>query len=219
MTVNSAGADAGADLEGPASSEPARFDSDTPWLYESDTMSRIGNQPVSVPSGVKVHVQDDQITVESSKGKLFFTKRPEIGVEVNEDEKTVAVSRKNDLRPTRALHGTTRAQIANMIQGVTDGFTRELEIVGVGWNAQVKGQTVALNVGFADTKQVPIPDGVTVQVQGPKITISGMSKQLVGQCAADIRGRRPPEPYNGKGIKYSDETVIRKAGKAFGSGG
>ena len=118
------------------------------------------------------------------------------------------------------MHGLTRSLIANMIVGVTEGYKKELEITGVGWNAQVQGQKVNLNVGYADTRVVPIPDGVTVEVQGgTKISVTGADKQKVGQCAAQIRSHRKPEPYNAKGIKYSDEVVARKAGKAFAGGG
>jgi large subunit ribosomal protein L6 len=111
----------------------------------------------------------------------------------------------------------TRALIANMVTGVSTGFTRELEIVGVGWSGRVQGKKLALSVGYADTKEVAIPDGVTVVMEGSKIKVSGPDKQSVGQFAAQVRSKRKPEPYNGKGIKYSDETIIRKAGKAFGS--
>ncbi len=179
-------------------------------------MSRIGKQPVVLPSGVKASVQDRTVTVESSSGRLSLTVRPEVKARVEGNQ--VIVERQNDERASRAYHGMTRALIANMVKGVSGGFKKELEIVGVGWTAQVKGQTVLLNVGYADTKQVKIPDGVTVQVAGAKITVSGASRQAVGQCAADIRAKRKPEPYNGRGIKYVDEVITRKQGKALAGG-
>ncbi|MEM9296734.1 MAG: 50S ribosomal protein L6, partial [Planctomycetota bacterium] len=113
----------------------------------------------------------------------------------------------------------TRSLVANMIEGVVNGYKKQLEIVGVGWNAAVKGKTVELNVGYADTRKVPVPDGVLVEVKGQDITVTGPDKQLVGQTAAAIRAHKKPEPYNGKGIKYKDEVILRKAGKAFAGGG
>ena len=176
-------------------------------------MSRIGKKPVTIASGVKVNLQGNTLVVEGKLGKLDFQHHPLIDVAVEDNE--VVVSRKNEERATKALHGTTRSIIFNMIQGVSEGFTRSLEITGVGWNAKLQGQKLALNIGYADTRYVDVPAGVNVEVQGPNIKVSGPSKQLVGQVAARIRGHRPPEPYNGKGIKYSDETIIRKQGKAF----
>ena len=178
-------------------------------------MSRLGKKPVEIPAGVKVSVAAAQVLVEASGKKLTCVKHPCIKVEVDETGKQVVVTRTDDLRQSKALHGLTRALIQNMVIGVSKGFTKELEIVGVGWNAQVKGKIVALKVGYADVKEVPIPDGVTVQVAGPKVTISGIDRQKVGDCAARIRKVRKPEPYNGKGIKYIDEVIIRKQGKAF----
>lgn len=176
-------------------------------------MSRIGKQPVAITSGVQVNLQGNTVLIEGKLGKLDFEKHSLIDVAV--DDGKVVVTRKNEERATKALHGTTRSVIANMIQGVSEGFTRALEITGVGWNAKLQGQKLALNVGYADTRYVDIPQGVNVEVNGPNIKVTGPSKQLVGQVAARIRGHRPPEPYNGKGIKYSDETIIRKQGKAF----
>ncbi len=183
-------------------------------------MSRIGNKPVALPSGVKVAVSGDRVvTVESGNKKLTMTHRPEVSVQVDEASKQVVVTRRDDSRTARALHGLTRALIANMVTGVTTGFSRELEVNGVGWTARVQGKKVALNVGYADTREVAIPDGVTVEVQGNRIKVSGPDKQAVGQLAANIRAQRKPEPYNGKGIKYVDEVIIRKQGKAFAGGG
>lgn len=179
-------------------------------------MSRIGKQPVPIEGGASVSVAGRTVTVEKGSAKLVYEHRPEVTVKVADGQ--VVVERRGESRQVRAYHGMTRALIANMIEGVTKGFSKELEIVGVGWNAQVQGQSVKLNVGYADTKAVKIPMGVTVEVNGPRIKVSGPSKQLVGQCAAEIRSQRKPEPYNGKGIKYSDEQIVRKAGKAFAGG-
>ncbi len=180
-------------------------------------MSRIGKKPVTIPSGVKVNIADRDITVEGKNGRLQITHRPEVTVKIEDNE--VIVERADDSRESRAFHGLTRSLIDNMVVGVTEGYKKELEIVGVGWTANVKGMTVELKVGYHDTRVVPIPMGVTVSVQGSKITIEGADKQKVGQCAAQIRAHRKPEPYNGKGIKYSDEVVVRKQGKAFAGGG
>lgn len=181
-------------------------------------MSLIGKKPVPIATGAAVKVTGAQVSVQGKLGTLTYTHRPEVTVTVDADAKQVVVDRKNDSRTARAMHGLTRSLIANMIEGVTHGYKKELEITGVGWNAQVQGQKVNLNVGYADTRVVPIPNGVTVEVQGgTKITVTGYDKQQVGQCAAQIRSHRKPEPYNAKGIKYADETVIRKQGKAFAS--
>jgi large subunit ribosomal protein L6 len=181
-------------------------------------MSRIGKKPVPIEGNAKVNVTGRVIQVEAGSNKLSFEHRPEVKVTVDQDAKAVVVERTSDSRFARALHGTTRARIANMIQGVTKGFTRELEINGVGWSGRLQGQKVVLNVGYADPKEVTVPAGVKVEIAQNKIKVSGPDKQLVGQVAAEIRAKRPPEPYNGKGIKYSDEQIIRKEGKAFASG-
>jgi large subunit ribosomal protein L6 len=180
-------------------------------------MSRIGKQPVPLPSGVKVSVQDRTVTVECGSARLSMTHRPEVAVRVEGQQ--VLVERVSDQRAAKAFHGMTRALINNMVVGVSAGFKKELEVVGVGWNAQVRGKTVVLNVGYADAKEVTIPDVVTVQVAGNKISITGANRQSVGQCAAEIRSKRKPEPYNGRGIKYVDEVIVRKQGKAFAGGG
>jgi large subunit ribosomal protein L6 len=182
-------------------------------------MSRIGKQPVEIPSGVKVTVNGRDITVEANSKRLAITHRPEVTVTVDEAAKQIVVERKDDSRTARAMHGLTRALIANMVTGVTTGFTRDLEINGAGWNAKVQGRNVALTVGYADVRMVEIPMGVDVVVEQNRIKVSGVDKQKVGQLAANIRRQRPPEPYNAKGIKYSDEVITRKAGKAFAGGG
>jgi len=182
-------------------------------------MSRIGKIPVEIPSGVTVSVNARTVTVQGKGGTLTMEHRPEVTVDVDGDAKQVVITRQNDTRQCKAFHGLTRSLIQNMVVGVTEGYKKELEIVGVGWNAQVQGQKVNLNLGYADTRVVKIPDGVSVNVQGNKLEITGANKQSVGQCAAEIRSHRKPEPYNGKGVKYVDEVISRKAGKAFGSGG
>lgn len=182
-------------------------------------MSRIGRKPVPVPANVKVSIVDHTIQVEGPKGKLSFSYRPEIGLKYDDSKRVVEVTRSDDERLSRSLHGLTRSLVANMVQGVTSGYTRKLEIVGVGYQAQLKkANTVALQVGFANQIVLEAPPGVTVTVPDPThIVISGPDKQAVGQFAAIVRDVRPPEPYKGKGIRYEGETVRRKAGKAFGS--
>jgi len=182
-------------------------------------MSRVGKTAIQVPANVKVAVASGVVTVESGNKKLQMTHRPEVTVVISDDGRSVQVDRRRDDRMSRALHGTTRALIANMIEGVTKGYVKELEIVGVGWGAKLQGNRISLAVGYADEKIVNIPPTVTVEVQGAKIKISGADKQAVGLIAAQIRSHRPPEPYNGKGIKYAGEVIARKEGKAFAGGG
>ena len=182
-------------------------------------MSRIGRKPVPVPANVKVSVVDSTIQVEGPNGTLALSYRPGIEVRYDEAARQVQVTRATDEREHRALHGLTRSLIANMVQGVTAGYTKRLEIVGVGYQAQLRGaNTVALQVGFANQVVLQAPEGVKVVVPDPThITISGADKQAVGQFAAVVRKVRPPEPYKGKGIRYEGEVVRRKSGKAFGS--
>jgi large subunit ribosomal protein L6 len=182
-------------------------------------MSRIGRKPVAVPANVKVSLADSTINVEGPNGKLTFSYRPEIGVRFDESSRQVLVTRPDDEREHRALHGLTRSLIANMVQGVTTGYTKKLEIVGVGYQAQLRGgNALALQVGYANQVVLEAPPGVKVVVPDPThITISGPDKQAVGQFAAVVRKVRPPEPYKGKGIRYEGEVVRRKSGKAFGS--
>ena len=182
-------------------------------------MSRIGRKPVPVPANVKVSVADSTVSVEGPRGKLAFTYRSEIEVRFDEAAKQLLVSRADDERESRSLHGLTRSLVANMVQGVTEGYTRKLEIVGVGYQAQLKkANTVALQVGYANQIVLEAPAGVTVTVTDPThIVVNGADKQAVGQFAAVVRKVRPPEPYKGKGIRYEGEVVRRKAGKAFGS--
>jgi large subunit ribosomal protein L6 len=182
-------------------------------------MSRIGRKPVVVPANVKVEIADSTIRVEGPNGKLSFAFRPEIGVKYDEAGRQLLITRSSDDRQHRALHGLTRSLIANMVQGVTTGYTRKLEIVGVGYQAQVRGGgAIALQVGYANQVVLQPPAGVKVVVpDATHVTISGADKQAVGQFAAVVRKVRPPEPYKGKGIRYEGEVVRRKSGKAFGS--
>jgi large subunit ribosomal protein L6 len=182
-------------------------------------MSRIGRKPVPVPANVKVSVVDATVSVEGPKGKLSIKHRPEIGVAYDEAGKQILVTRSDDERLSRSLHGLTRSLVANMVTGVTTGYTKKLEIVGVGYQAQLKkANTVALQVGYANQVVLEAPPGVSVTVpDATHVVITGFDKQAVGQFAAVVRKVRPPEPYKGKGIRYEGETVRRKAGKAFGS--
>jgi large subunit ribosomal protein L6 len=182
-------------------------------------MSRIGRKPVPVPANVKVNVADSTVNVEGPKGKLQMPYQGGIDVEFDSGSQEIRVTRRDDERANRALHGLYRALIANMVQGVVDGYTKKLEIVGVGYQAQLKqANTVELQVGYANRVALKAPEGVSVVVPDPThITITGADKQSVGQFAAEIRKVRPPEPYKGKGIRYEGEQVRRKAGKAFGS--
>jgi large subunit ribosomal protein L6 len=182
-------------------------------------MSRIGRKPVPVPPTVKISIADLTVQVEGPKGKLSFKHRPEIEVAFDKTAGQIVCSRHDDERTNRSLHGLTRSLVANMVQGVTTGYLKKLEIVGVGYQAQSKkANTLTLQVGYANQIVMEAPPGVTVTVVDPThVTISGPDKQAVGQFAAEVRKVRPPEPYKGKGIRYEGELVRRKAGKAFGS--
>jgi large subunit ribosomal protein L6 len=176
-------------------------------------MSRIGKMPVDMPSGVDIKVDGTQVTVKGSKGELSrqFTDRVSFSVE----EGVITVGREDDTRESRALHGLSRALLANMVHGVSEGFTKVLEIQGVGYRASLKGSDIELLVGFSHPVDVKAPKGITFEVPEPtRIVVSGIDKEQVGQVAADIRKVRPPEPYKGKGIRYAGEYVRRKAGKA-----
>ena len=175
-------------------------------------MSRIGNRKIEIPTGVTVTVEDNTVTVKGSKGELSLRLNDNIKVEVNEN--TITVSRANDEKQNRAMHGTTNANITNMIKGVTDGFAKALEIIGVGYRFNVKGTTLVINAGYSHPVELAIPTGLTVeQVSNTEITVKGIDKALVGKFAAEVRDVRSPEPYKGKGIRYKDEHVRRKEGK------
>lgn len=181
-------------------------------------MSRIGKLPVTIPAGVKIAVDSGAVKLEGPKGKLQA--RIPAGVQVKVDGSVVHVQRDNEARKVRALHGLTRKLIANMAQGVSQGFNRVLDINGVGYRAEVKGQEIHMTLGYSHPVVFPLPPGVSAAVERQIIiTLSGADRQLLGETAAKIRGLRPPEPYKGKGIKYREEFIKRKAGKAVGSAG
>jgi large subunit ribosomal protein L6 len=181
-------------------------------------MSRIGKLPIAIPSGVKVAADGGMVRVEGPKGKLQ-TAIPG-GIEVRISDDTVRVERGSDHRKVRALHGLTRKLIANMTQGVSQGFSRVLEINGVGYRAEVKGQAIHVTLGFSHPVVFPLPSGVTAAVERQTIvTLSSSDRHLLGETAAKFRALRPPEPYKGKGVKYREEIIRRKAGKAVGSAG
>ena len=176
-------------------------------------MSRIGRMPIAVPAGVEVKIDGSTVTVKGPKGTLTRTVSSNITVTL--DNGVITVTRPNDLKENRSLHGLTRTLIANMVQGVNEGFKKELEINGIGYRAAKQGKDLVLNIGYSHDVIMPETDGITVEVPAPnKIIISGPDKQKVGQFAAEVRGKRPPEPYKGKGIKYVDEVIRRKEGKA-----
>lgn len=181
-------------------------------------MSRIGKLPVTIPAGVKIAVDPSAVRVEGPKGKLHAA--IPAGVQVTVEGNVAHVTRDNEQRKLRALHGLTRKLIANMAQGVSQGFTRVLDINGVGYRAEVRGQEIHMTLGYSHPVVFPLPPGVTAAVERQIIiTLSGADRQLLGEMAAKIRSLRPPEPYKGKGIKYREEFIKRKAGKAVGSAG
>lgn len=178
-------------------------------------MSRIGKQPITIPSDVTVDIKNGTVTVKGSKGTLVFT--PHARVHIKVDGATLTVERKSDEILDRSLHGLTRTLMANMIEGVTKGFSKRLEIQGVGYRATVQGTKLQLALGFSHQVDFPAPGGIIFEIDKEKkniITVSGIDKVLVGQVAANLRALRKPEPYKGKGIRYVGETIRRKAGKA-----
>jgi len=179
-------------------------------------LSRIGKKPVEIPKGVNINLEGQVIKVKGPKGELHRTIHPAIKAEIVESE--IKFSRPDDLKETRSLHGLTRALIQNMIIGVTDSYKKTLDIVGVGYKAELKGKNLLLNIGYSHPIYFVPPEEVKLEVPAPnQIIISGIDKELVGLVAAKIRSFRKPEPYKGKGIKYSDERIIRKAGKTAGA--
>ncbi len=176
-------------------------------------MSRIGRAPITVPAGVEVKVDaNNHITVKGPKGTLERDLVPQIKVEVNEG--VINVTRPNDEKQNRSLHGLTRTLVANMVTGVTEGYKKTLEVNGVGYRCSKEGKKLVLNIGYSHPVNVEEIDGIVIEVPNPNtVVINGIDKQKVGQFAADVRAKRPPEPYKGKGIKYSDEVVRRKEGK------
>lgn len=185
-------------------------------------MSRIGKKPVTVPAGVEVSIDSTKrvVNIKGAKSSLSMTYRPEVNVNWEQDEKQIVVSipeSEMKVGQTRAYWGTTRSLIANMIEGVTKGYRERLEIHGVGWTAKQQGMKLVLNIGFCNTIEMDIPQGVDLEVKNQNISISGSDKQIVGNFAASIRAKRKPEPYNGKGIRFAGEDIMRKQGKAFGA--
>lgn len=176
-------------------------------------MSRIGNAPIKVPDGVEVKINENVVFVKGPKGSLENSFDRELKVSM--EDGNILVKRPNDLKRNKSLHGLTRSLIFNMIEGVTKGFEKKLEVNGVGYRAQKQGKNLVMNLGYSHQVVMPEIDGISINVEGQNIiVISGVDKQKVGQFAAVVRGKRPPEPYKGKGIKYIDEHIIRKAGKS-----
>ena len=175
-------------------------------------MSRIGKQPIALPDGVEVSIQAEQVNVKGPKGELSEAKAR--AIEVKEDDGQILVTRPTDRGEHRALHGLTRSLVANMVEGVTSGFQKTLEIQGVGYRAALKGRDLELALGYSHPVSVKAPDGIEFEVPQPtRVIVKGNSKQMVGEIAANIRKKRPPEPYKGKGIRYEGEYVARKVGK------
>jgi large subunit ribosomal protein L6 len=177
-------------------------------------VSRVGRLPVEVPSGVEVKINGSHVKIKGPKGEMEFTFSPKMEIAFADGE--VAVTRPSDAREMRSLHGTTRSLIQNMVIGVTEGYKKELQLVGVGYRASMDGKNLVLNVGYSHQVEIVPPSGITFEVgdRAQQVFITGIDKQSVGQISADIRKVRPPEPYKGKGIRYKDEYVRHKAGKA-----
>ena len=177
-------------------------------------MSRIGRKPVTIPSSVKVAVAGGEVRVEGPKGKLQFKHHPRMTVSLKDN--ALSVERPTNIRTDRALHGLTRSLIHNMVRGVTDGYMKQLEIEGVGYKAQISGKKLILNLGFSHPIEYVIPEGIEIKTPKPtQIVVSGVDRQKVGQAAADIRHFHEPEPYKGKGIRYTGEVIRRKQGKTM----
>jgi large subunit ribosomal protein L6 len=175
-------------------------------------MSRIGKQPITIPSGVTVQIEDSTISVNGTKGSLSQFTMP--GINVSQDDNQLIVTRASEEAPFKAKHGLMRTLISNMVVGVSEGFSKQLEVNGVGYRVAVAGDSLRLSLGFSHEVIYKIPEGVAIKVEQNIITISGINKQQVGQAAAEIRSLKKPEPYKGKGIKYVGERIIRKSGKS-----
>ena len=175
-------------------------------------MSRIGRMPIAIPAGVTVEVNGNKVTAKGPKGELTQEMHPDMIIEVEGNE--VLVKRPSEDKLHKSLHGLTRTLVHNMIVGVSEGYKKELDVVGVGYRVAMEGKKLVMNIGFSHTVDVEPVDGITIEAPAPnKIVISGLDKQLVGQFAADVRKKRPPEPYKGKGIRYTGEVIRRKEGK------
>ncbi|NDY58185.1 50S ribosomal protein L6 [Desulfovibrio sulfodismutans] len=177
-------------------------------------MSRIGKKEIILPSGVSVAVEEGAVTVKGPKGELSTPTHPKVAYAIAGS--TVSVNRLDDTRVARAQHGLRRTLLANLVEGVSKGFSKTLEVIGVGYKVSTQGGTVSLSVGFSHQVEFKLPQGIEAKVEGNKLTLAGIDKQLVGETAARIRRVRPPEPFKGKGIKYETETIRRKAGKSGG---
>ncbi|NUL49426.1 50S ribosomal protein L6 [Cellulosimicrobium funkei] len=175
-------------------------------------MSRIGRLPITVPSGVEIKIDGGNVAVKGPKGELSHAVASPI--EITLEEGTVTVTRPNDERESRSLHGLTRTLISNMIVGVTDGYEKQLEVIGTGYRVQAKGSDLEFALGYSHPVPVKAPEGITFKVEGNKVTVAGIDKQRVGETAANIRKLRRPDPYKGKGVRYAGEVIRRKAGKA-----
>ncbi|GJQ57503.1 MAG: 50S ribosomal protein L6 [Candidatus Scalindua sp. AMX11] len=184
-------------------------------------MSRIGNNPINIPDGVKVDLKKGKISVEGKNGKLFLTPHGLMKVELDKEKKQITVNRPSDERKSKELHGLTRTLLANNIHGVDVGFSKDLEIIGLGYSVKLQGNELVFQLGFSHPINMSVPEGIKIDIKNQtnpgRLTIFGADKQLVGQIAANIRSLRPPEPYKGKGVKYADEVIRRKAGKAVSS--
>ena len=182
-------------------------------------MSRIGRKPLEIPKGVQVSITTDMISTKGPKGTLSMKRHQAVEVKQAKDDDgkdVVVFERKSNEGPARAAHGLMRALVGNMVKGVTDGFTRTLEINGVGYKAELKGTTIVLSLGYSHPVEYKLPEGIAAKVEKNNLILSGIDKQALGAAAAEIRSFRPPEPYKGKGIKYVEETIVRKAGKTAG---
>jgi large subunit ribosomal protein L6 len=177
-------------------------------------MSRVGKKPIDIPKGVSVSIAAGVLTVKGPKGQLQMDIPPD--VTVTADAKEVVCTRGDDSRLSRAAHGLVRANAANMVRGVSEGFQRRLEINGVGYRAEVSGKKLVLQLGYSHPIDFPLPDGISAAVDKNQLILTGIDKQALGLCAAKVRSFRPPEPYKGKGVKYVEETILRKVGKAAG---
>jgi len=177
-------------------------------------MSRIGKQPIAIPKGVTVNVAGGVVSVKGPKGQLQMSVHPAVKVAAEGAE--LVCTRSDDSRQSRAAHGLVRAHAANMVRGVSEGFQRRLEINGVGYRAEVSGKKLTLQLGYSHPIEFALPEGISAVVEKNVLTLSGIDKQALGACAATLRAFRPPEPYKGKGVKYAEETILRKVGKAAG---
>lgn len=177
-------------------------------------MSRIGKQPINIPTGLNVIITDQSVIFQGAKGKLELNVHPKIKIEYSQQDKIINLERRNNDKLSKSLHGLTKRLLENMVQGVSTGFEKKLEIIGVGYRAQMTGDKITINIGYSHPIEVTPPAGITFKVEKNTITVCGIDKQLVGQVAANIREIRKPEPYKGKGIRYVNEKIKIKPGKA-----